>query len=67
MLYFTIDGNFHQNLKNKRHDRLDFPLTRGAAYFANKDDWVKYQAAIGEPEPEVRDHRLGHATEGSSF
>lgn len=53
-LYIVIDGNFHQNLKNKRRDHKDFPLTLGAAYFANEDDWDKYTTALGDVLPEVR-------------
>ena len=43
-LHFCIDGNFHFNLKPKHTDPKDFPLTKGAAYFAHEDDFKTYIA-----------------------
>ncbi|KAJ3485437.1 hypothetical protein NLI96_g4969 [Meripilus lineatus] len=40
---FAIDGNFHQNMKEKNVDPTDFPLWKGAAYFANEDQFKLYQ------------------------
>ena len=39
-------------------DPNDFPLTRGAAYFANEDDYRKYVDRMGDVPPEVRDSRV---------
>ncbi|PCH40637.1 hypothetical protein WOLCODRAFT_45431, partial [Wolfiporia cocos MD-104 SS10] len=32
-LFHTVDGNFHQNMREKPSDPDDRPLTKGAAYF----------------------------------
>ncbi|PIL28189.1 hypothetical protein GSI_09726 [Ganoderma sinense ZZ0214-1] len=49
-LHFCIDGNFHFNLKPKHTDPNDYPLTKGAAYFANEDDF-KHYIATTKPYP----------------
>ncbi|EJF55675.1 hypothetical protein DICSQDRAFT_184244 [Dichomitus squalens LYAD-421 SS1] len=49
-LHFCIDGNFHFNLKPKHTDPKDFPLTKGAAYFAHEDDFKAYIATT-KPYP----------------
>ncbi|KAI1782668.1 hypothetical protein LXA43DRAFT_1103603 [Ganoderma leucocontextum] len=49
-LHFCIDGNFHFNLKPKHTDPKDFPLTKGAAYFAHEDDFKTYIATT-KPYP----------------
>ncbi|KIP12369.1 hypothetical protein PHLGIDRAFT_113846 [Phlebiopsis gigantea 11061_1 CR5-6] len=41
-LYYSIDGNFHANLKEKPGDENDFPLSKGAGYFANEDAVAAY-------------------------
>ncbi|KAI0050137.1 hypothetical protein FA95DRAFT_686892 [Auriscalpium vulgare] len=51
-LFYTIDGNFHQNQRLKPHDPDDFPLTLGAAYFAHEEDFAKYQQKLGPLELE---------------
>ncbi|KAI0063770.1 hypothetical protein BV25DRAFT_1767553, partial [Artomyces pyxidatus] len=51
-LFYGIDGNFHQNQKVKPLDPNDFALTLGAAYFANAEDFTKYQKTLGPMEPE---------------
>ena len=52
-LYYSIDGNFHANLKDKRFDKDDVPLTKGAGYFADEDVFSAYVAKLGPLEPEV--------------
>ncbi|KAI1781959.1 hypothetical protein LXA43DRAFT_977822 [Ganoderma leucocontextum] len=49
-LHFCIDGNFHFNLKPKHTDPNDYPLTKGAAYFAHEDDFKQYIATT-KPYP----------------
>ncbi|KAI1784958.1 hypothetical protein LXA43DRAFT_900780 [Ganoderma leucocontextum] len=49
-LHFCIDGNFHFNLKPKHTDPNDYPLTKGAAYFAHEDDF-KHYIATTKPYP----------------
>lgn len=46
-LYYTIDGNFSANLRDKPMDIHGFPLTLGAAYFANEDDWGRFAETLG--------------------
>lgn len=54
-LFYAIDGNFHANLKgNKRIDEDDFPLSKGAAYFANEDAFAAFSATLPPLGPEVR-------------
>ena len=52
-LFYAIDGNYHQHQRKKPLDPNDFPMTMGAAYFANEKDFRKYVAIRGEVEPEV--------------
>lgn len=52
-LFYAVDGNFHQNQKEKATDPNDFPLTEGAAYFANESDFKKYQMQSGNTVQEV--------------
>ena len=54
-LHYSIDGNFHFNLKLKHTDPKDFPLTKGAAYFVHEDDFKKYIAKAPPPKHEVGD------------
>ncbi|TBU45985.1 hypothetical protein BD309DRAFT_989187 [Dichomitus squalens] len=51
-LHYSIDGNFHFNLKLKHTDPKDFPLTKGAAYFVHEDDFKKYIAQAPRPKYE---------------
>ena len=53
-LHFCIDGNFHFNLKPKHTDPNDYPLTKGAAYFAHEDDFKSYIATTKPYPNEVR-------------
>ena len=41
-LFHAVDGNFKQNLKDKPSDPDDFPLTLGAAYFANETEFKAF-------------------------
>ena len=56
-LFYSIDGNFHANLKDKPLDLDDFPLTKGGGYFANEDAVEAYQKTLGPLLPEVSDDR----------
>ncbi|KAI0060783.1 hypothetical protein BV25DRAFT_1806721 [Artomyces pyxidatus] len=60
-LFHGIDGNFHQNQKVKPLDPNDFALTLGSAYFANAEDFVKYQETLGPMEPEPSTCHKFHA------
>ena len=42
MLFHTVDGNFQSTLKKKPQDPSDFPLTQGAAYYANESDYKTF-------------------------
>ena len=53
-LFYAIDGNYHQHQRKKPLDPNDFPMTMGAAYFANERDFRSYVTLRGEVEPEVR-------------
>ncbi len=53
-LFHAIDGNFTQNQKEKKTDEDDFPLSLGAAYFANEIDVAKYIQGLGPLKHEVR-------------
>ena len=53
-MFHTIDGNFHQNQRNKPSDPDDFALSMGAAYFAHEGDFELLQKRLGPMEPEVR-------------
>lgn len=52
-LFYTIDGNFHANLRNKRMDLEDFPLSKGVAYFANEDAYAAYSKELPPLQAEV--------------
>lgn len=49
----TSDGNFHATDKNKLIDPTDFPMTLGAAYFADERDY-KVFVTHAKPQKEVR-------------
>ena len=42
MLFYSKDGNFHQCQHSKKMDLNDVPLSKGASYFAHKDDYADY-------------------------
>lgn len=52
-LYHTVDGNFHQNQKDKPLDVDDTPLTKGASYYADEEDFEKLQRMLPPPIKEV--------------
>lgn len=52
-MYFAIDGNFVNNRKKKKSDPDDFPLTTGAAYFANEEETKRYLSNLGPFKLEV--------------
>ncbi|KAI1785592.1 hypothetical protein LXA43DRAFT_899410 [Ganoderma leucocontextum] len=46
MLFYTIDGNFQASQKFKPMDSTDFPLTTGAAYYADERDYEIYRSQL---------------------
>ncbi|KAI0056526.1 hypothetical protein BV25DRAFT_1977834 [Artomyces pyxidatus] len=59
-LYHTIDGNFKQSQREKPLDANDFPLTEGAAYFANGSDFKLLQKRLPPHKDEVTTcHKFG--------
>ncbi|KAI0664425.1 hypothetical protein C8Q70DRAFT_905479 [Cubamyces menziesii] len=59
-LFYSIDGNFRQNVRNKAMDKDDVALTRGAGYFASTEDFQRYVKHIGKPEEEKTTcHKFG--------
>ncbi|THG97971.1 hypothetical protein EW026_g4122 [Hermanssonia centrifuga] len=59
-LFHAIDGNFTQNQKEKKTDEDDFPLSLGAAYFANEIDVAKYIQGLGPLKHETSTcHKFG--------
>ncbi|KAF7796946.1 hypothetical protein EIP86_008132 [Pleurotus ostreatoroseus] len=60
-LFHAVDGNFSQNMKNKKSDPNDVPLTSGgSAYFAYEKDVATYlrHAPKGPPEASTC-HKFG--------
>ena len=57
-LFYAIDGNFHANLKEKALDEDDFPLSKGAGFFAHEDAVEKYLEELGPLGPQVRNYLL---------
>ncbi len=56
-MYHAVDGNFSQNMKNKRSDVDDVPLTAGgSAYFADEKDVATYLKNVPKSKPEVSVH-----------
>ena len=51
-LFHTVDGNFQSTQKNKPMDQSDYPLTTGAAYFADERDYVIFVKSL-KPQKEV--------------
>ncbi|KAI0643312.1 hypothetical protein C8Q79DRAFT_915187, partial [Trametes meyenii] len=59
-MYYSIDGNFRQRLRQKPMDKNDVALSQRAAYFADVDDFDAYQKAMGKPEVEASScHKFG--------
>ena len=52
-LFYAVDGNFHSNLKKKPMDEDDFPLSKGAAYFADEDAFAQFSARLPPLGPEA--------------
>ncbi|KAI0668645.1 hypothetical protein C8Q78DRAFT_1081036 [Trametes maxima] len=52
ILFYSVDGNFHQTQKMKPMDPDDFPLTMGAGYFAHEQDFAEYQEKMKVPKKE---------------
>lgn len=52
-LYHAVDGNFRSNQRGKPMDPNDLPLSLGAAYFTNEDEFSIYQQTIKPGEQEV--------------
>ncbi|TCD62264.1 hypothetical protein EIP91_007122 [Steccherinum ochraceum] len=58
--FYAKDGNFRSNQKQKDMDPLDFPLTKGAAYFANEDAFNFFVKTTGTDDAEVSTcHQFG--------
>jgi hypothetical protein len=52
-LFYAIDRNFHANLKDKRANSDDFPLSKGASYFADENVFAVYTATLPPLEAEI--------------
>ena len=39
---YSKDGNFQQTQHNKRMDKNDVALTKGASYYVNEDGYAEY-------------------------
>ena len=48
-----MDGNFHFNMKPKRTDPDDIPLTGGGGYFVNDADFKEYSKTVDSAKKEV--------------
>ncbi|GJE98479.1 hypothetical protein PsYK624_147110 [Phanerochaete sordida] len=63
-LFYAVDGNFHANLKDKRMDHEDFPLSKGAAYFADETAFAAFSEKLPPlgPEPSTchKFEAMGH-------
>ena len=53
MFFYTIDGNFQASQKLKPMDETDYPLTTGAASYANEVDYEVYRANLPPRTKEV--------------
>lgn len=42
VLSYSKDGNFMQSQHDKKMDKDDFPLTKGASYYAHEDEYASY-------------------------
>ena len=51
-LYYSIDGNFHANLKDKPFDKSDFPITNGGGPMVEQTDAEKFKAKV-KPQKDV--------------
>lgn len=45
-LFYAIDGNFHNNQKEKLFDPDDVPLSSGADYFADEKMFAAYSKTL---------------------
>ena len=66
-MFFAIDGNFVNNRKAKKSDPNDFPLTMGAAYFANEVETKEYLCTKNTLKIEVSKHFAAHAHSDKLF
>ena len=53
MFFHTVDGNFHSTQKMKPMDPSDFPLTKGAGYYAEEEEFSHFDKDIKPPKKEV--------------
>ncbi|KAI0669304.1 hypothetical protein C8Q78DRAFT_1070866 [Trametes maxima] len=51
-LHYSIDGNFHLGLKDKKSDPNDVALSEGAAYFVNSKDFQTFLKRAPKPANE---------------
>ncbi|TBU25756.1 hypothetical protein BD311DRAFT_780148 [Dichomitus squalens] len=60
MFFHTVDGNFHSTQKMKPMDESDFPLTKGAGYYTEEDEFAVFLKTIKPPKKEETTcHRFG--------
>ncbi|KAI1785585.1 hypothetical protein LXA43DRAFT_899423 [Ganoderma leucocontextum] len=68
MLFYMIDGNFQASQKFKPMDSTDFPLTTGAAYYADEREYEIYHSQLGPRRKEVRrQHLLPNSADHDTF
>ena len=53
-LSYSKDGNFQQNQVEKKMDQFDCPLTKGASYYANEDDYASYLKRMSGLDTDVK-------------
>ena len=53
MLSYSKDGNFQQHQHDKKMDMKDIPLTKGAAYYADEDEYTEFQQCMKDLEADV--------------
>ena len=53
MFFHTVDGNFHSTQKMKPMDPSDFPLTKGAGYYAEEEEFSHFEKDFKPPKKEV--------------
>lgn len=52
-LQYSIDGNFHLNMKDRDTDPLDVALSDGAGYFVPSQTYKQFMSKTKAPKPEV--------------
>lgn len=52
-LHYSIDGNFHLNMKKKDTDPDDFAYSMGAGYFVHERDFQHFLRKVPPPVNEV--------------